>query len=792
MKKTILLLCFFFCVYFNTVQGQSLDFEHATYYTALGNTLTSSGQTLASFNYNTALATHPIFNDGIYYPQVDFLNHNFWVRVRHIADDPNGIAVGHNVTKTSSSPFRSTGFGGWWGFLYDFEVYKDANLTGNASNTLNGLYPLNITVESIETLSYPEWVSFELLNPESSDWVLNSKTFTGTNPGSNPGFSAVNIPYSQTGNFSSTFPASSKNIYAIDKGGSSYAEFRMSASNVSHFTYGYEYDQAGGYQGFRLKFGSQSIGLPSNKPGSGTNLHFNGTSNLVDLGNSFNDENFTVDMWVKPGATQANTAATIISNSRIAETIWAIEQNGNTVNQYYFYINGTITGNFSLVANKWQHIAVSKSATNILIYINGMLVSTTPWSGVVDYANAFLKLGAWGGGGRYWNGSMDEVRVWNTALSQAEIRDRLCRKLISSDPLYNNLKAYYNFDEGSGITVVDSKSKTSIEFTGPTWETSGAPIGNFSAHNYSGGTSAAALVHPTRGDALTATLTTGKADGVHVYNVTEKPNTANGVTGVGDNDSYFGVFVVNGTNAAYNAEYNFTNVFLNNNKNDFHLFKRADNAATIWTDCNAIRDVNANKLTINGEHTEYMLGSIGEALPITGLLLQLIKQTNSVELKWQTVTEINSRHFEVQRSKNGSQFEKIATLQTAGNSNTKKHYNFMDVKPLNGLAYYRIKQIDIDGKFVYSAVHLVKFTEKSSLIFYPNPVKKGESLQLLLRNVFAYKTELINMAGQVVYSYSKRLTGSIVIPISTSLERGQYILKVAMANKTETHKILIR
>lgn len=243
----------------------AFDFEHTPYYIATGNALTNTNTTLADFNYSTASPDHPLLNDGIYFAITNLDGQNIWMRVRHIASDPNGTGIGFNVPETQSSPFRSGGFGGWWGFLYQFDIYKDENLVGCRSNILNGLYPVNIIMENIETLSQPEWLMFENLNAESSEWILNSINFTGNNPGSNPGFSGINIPYPDPfpGGFSSTFPASSKNIYAIDLGGTSYAEFKMSANNVSQFKYGYEYNSSGGYQGIRLSFGTALV-LPLN------------------------------------------------------------------------------------------------------------------------------------------------------------------------------------------------------------------------------------------------------------------------------------------------------------------------------------------------------------------------------------------------------------------------------------------------------------------------------------------------------------------------------------------------
>jgi len=254
----------------STAVAQSLDFWTTDYYLANGTTLTNSAKDLVGFNFSSALRTHPLFGGGLYYPIQDFENNNLWVRLRHIANDPNGTTVGTNVTGTMGDPFRA-GLGGWFGFLYQFDIYADANLTGTRANTLAGLYPNNIIVESLETLSAGEWLSFTILNQNSSGWFLISKAFTGRNPGSNPGFGTSpesNYWRDNPGtHFSATFPNGSDSVHVVDLGGRSFAEFKLGANQVTSFKYGYEHTNSGGYQGMTLSFGRSATvatrpGLP--------------------------------------------------------------------------------------------------------------------------------------------------------------------------------------------------------------------------------------------------------------------------------------------------------------------------------------------------------------------------------------------------------------------------------------------------------------------------------------------------------------------------------------------------
>src|SRR6218665_3308905 len=171
------------------MHAQPFNFYGSNYFIAdseeveEGSELTDASATLSGFNYNNAPSNHPLLNSGVFYPVQDCSNQNIWVRVQHIAADPNGIENGHAISQTMNSPFLPAGstdrIGGWNGFLYEFQIYRDQALTGTRTNILGALYPTNITVASLETLyndggTWFEWLSFEILNEETSGWYLNS------------------------------------------------------------------------------------------------------------------------------------------------------------------------------------------------------------------------------------------------------------------------------------------------------------------------------------------------------------------------------------------------------------------------------------------------------------------------------------------------------------------------------------------------------------------------------------------------------------------------------------------
>lgn len=134
-------------------------------------------------------------------------------------------------------------------------------------------------------------------------------------------------------------------------------------------------------------------------------------------------------------------------------------------------------------------------------------------------------------------------------------------------------------------------------------------------------------------------------------------------------------------------------------------------------------------------------GGIGDGwasnfLPITPLPLSLLSFTG-IQVKgqhflnWETVQEINTEHFELQRSASGSGFVTLGEVKAAGHSQQKEQYEYIDSQPLNGNNFYRLKMVDADTKFTYSNVVLLRLLkDKSVLQIYPNPTASVLNIEL--------------------------------------------------------------
>jgi hypothetical protein len=117
-------------------------------------------------------------------------------------------------------------------------------------------------------------------------------------------------------------------------------------------------------------------------------------------------------------------------------------------------------------------------------------------------------------------------------------------------------------------------------------------------------------------------------------------------------------------------------------------------------------------------------------LPLRFISFTAKQEANDVRLNWVTDNEINTSHFDVERSSDGVRYEKIGQVASANTGGT-HNYSFTDAQPLQGTSYYRLKQVDINGSFEYSSVQRVVKNTSKEIIVLANPVAS----QLQLRNV---------------------------------------------------------
>jgi hypothetical protein len=130
------------------------------------------------------------------------------------------------------------------------------------------------------------------------------------------------------------------------------------------------------------------------------------------------------------------------------------------------------------------------------------------------------------------------------------------------------------------------------------------------------------------------------------------------------------------------------------------------------------------------------------------------KISNTVQVKWTTTNEVNNSHFNVQRSVNATNFTTIGKVLGKGSMAGINNYAFTDTATPNTTLYYRLQQVDVDGKTTLSAMVVIKneHTPNTMLSIYPNPIK-GSTVSLCFANapVGAYTVNIKNVNGVSIY-----------------------------------------
>lgn len=121
-------------------------------------------------------------------------------------------------------------------------------------------------------------------------------------------------------------------------------------------------------------------------------------------------------------------------------------------------------------------------------------------------------------------------------------------------------------------------------------------------------------------------------------------------------------------------------------------------------------------------------------LPVQLLAFNARLNSQRVLLDWQTASEQNSNYFDVEKSKDGqSGWTFVSRVQSRGNSNVRADYQAIDHRPYGGVSYYRLKQVDQDGRFAYSQTRKI-INESKTITVYPNPATDHAVIEGLDKN----------------------------------------------------------
>jgi len=194
-------------------------------------------------------------------------------------------------------------------------------------------------------------------------------------------------------------------------------------------------------------------------------LEFNSaTQDYVEMPNTSsviaNKIAFSISGWVNPQSNSTHGGIMGFRNNVDADFYLLQLQNTNNIEARF---RGSSGVSYDIVAtnildfNQWQHLAFTYDGSYIRLFKDGALVDSTVANGIIGQNTLPLQIGKldWGTTGFYMTGRLDEIRLWDVALSQVEINNWMCIPIDLTHPNYSNLMGYWQLNEGTGTTTTD-------------------------------------------------------------------------------------------------------------------------------------------------------------------------------------------------------------------------------------------------------------------------------------------------------------------------------------------------
>ena len=188
---------------------------------------------------------------------------------------------------------------------------------------------------------------------------------------------------------------------------------------------------------------------------------------------------------------------------------------------------------------------------------------------------------------------------------------------------------------------------------------------------------------------------------------------------------------------------------------------------------------NSPVLTLDGLTVATAFPMTADApLPVTLSTFTAQLSGRAVQLAWQTASEVNTDHFEVERSPDGQAFTPLHTLPAAGTSTSAHAYAWLDAQAAaTGVPtlYYRLHVVDLDGTSSYSPVRTVALTPAAAgLALYPNPAHTSTTLTGVAP---AAAVQVLDALGRVVLTATADATGTAALTLPAGLPSGVYVVR---------------
>lgn len=225
--------------------------------------------------------------------------------------------------------------------------------------------------------------------------------------------------------------------------------------------------------------------------------------------------------------------------------------------------------------------------------------------------------------------------------------------------------------------------------------------------------------------------------------------------------------------------------------------QRYQNAPTNkWQPPLAGQTTGANSVTVpnvpSGQLVNFpwAIASILSPLPIELVSFEAVVESPYVKLFWATQSENNSSHFIIQKTADFEKVYDVGTVPASGNSRTLINYNYTDKNTLNGISYYRLKQVDFDGKTSFTDWISVNMYNISGTYAFILNNQVCLSLESNTENTL-YHINVFDVQGKLLFSAKLQNPGKTVVLSNLLLQPNQlYFISVSNESEAKTFKLL--
>lgn len=177
-------------------------------------------------------------------------------------------------------------------------------------------------------------------------------------------------------------------------------------------------------------------------------------------------------------------------------------------------------------------------------------------------------------------------------------------------------------------------------------------------------------------------------------------------------------------------------------------------------------------------------------LPVKFVAYSVFRTTNGISIQWTTEEEVQADKYMVERSEDGNNWKLIADIKAVGNSSVLNNYSYTDKTPITKLVHYRVKQVDMDGRFVYTPVKTIKGESEANVDTRISSNTNNVVVEFAKQIKGSVVVRLISLNGQVVAQKTYNSPVGYIVLSQPSL-KGNYVVSITNGQDLKIAKQVI-